>query len=663
MKKAYLAAGTVGLTLLAAACSGGEGQPAPFESNAATLSEKLEAATGVKWHVSAESEGIRALAPEQPVRLGIGAPAEQAAAFFREYGADLHLGASEANVIDRSVEADGVEYLRVQQKLPGSNVPLFDATSTLSFDSTGRVEVILPGFIGDTSGVSTEPSISPATADSRARAEWLKTCEFAPSEVQTSQPVLGAVVDGTSVRLAYRVAVGSPDSDCAADRYDIDAKTGFIISTRGTQGVQDTAGGVRFSLGLDTNDKKSIEVSEVLGVRSMISAAPSVRCSSYGTFGLPISTTTPGSWDDGGGAAVDAYFHTVEALRFFKEGLKRNGIDGAGLGVNVVVHDNSARNSYGLNACFRGERPSVFTSVLLPGAQLAPPSVHIGDGRANLLPFSTAYDIIAHELGHGIIGYSSKLVYEGESGALDESFADVIGVSAREWSRLPGQPSSFLIGEKMMRVGKGGFRDMDNPTVYQDPDHLSVALRCKAGEAPDAKKNDHCYVHSNSGIGNKAFALMVKGGTHYGYGIPKAIGWEASRTIWYRAMTHLGSRASFLQAAEAQVAEARHFGTTGFLATACAWIAVGVLPASRLGDGKGICQETLELGKSAPTGGCSGIDDGYACNESAPYSAYVCKKGSIAGGLNCADTSKVCRRQSKSDPRASVDPNGRLICD
>lgn len=662
MKKVGLTVGTVGLVLLAAACSGGAGEPAPFDQGVG-LGDKLEAATGVKWRVSAEREGVRVLAPEVPVRLGTGTAEEQATGFFRQFGGELQIGPDEAKVSTRTVEEDGVEYLRVQQNLPGSQIPIFDATTTMSFDASGRVEVILPGFRSDASDVSTEPTITAAAADTIARKEWLGKCEHEPADVRASQPVLGAVAHGPSLRLAYRVAVGSPDSDCQADRYDIDAKTGIVLSTSGAQGVQDTSGGVRFARGLDSNDKKSFEVSEVLGVRSMISTSPIVRCSTYGGLGFPISSNVAGAWDDGKGAAVDAYFHTVEALRFFRDGLKRNGLDGEGLGVSVVVHDNSARNAYGMNACFRGGRPPMWSALKLAGARLSLPEIHIGDGGGDWLPFSAAYDVLAHELGHGIIGYSSQLVYEGESGALNEAFADVIAVSAKEWSRLRGQPSNFLVGEKMMWSGKGGLRDMENPMVYRDPDHVSIALRCKSDEAPDQKKNDHCYVHSNSGIGNKAFSLMVKGGTHYGFGIPKAIGWEPSRMIWYRALTHVGSRATFLQAAEAQVVESRRFGTNAFLATACAWIAVGVLPAERLGNAKAVCQETLELGKAAPTEGCSGIEEGYACHESAPYAAYVCKKGAIAGGINCANTGKLCRRRSEIDPRASVDSNGQLVCD
>jgi thermolysin len=644
-----------------AACGGGAGAPAPFEQSS-DLASKLEAATGVKWHALSDAEGLRVLAPEGPVRLGAGTAEEQATEFLRTFGAELGFGPGEATVRARSIETDGVEYLRVEQTLPGSNVPIFDAATTMSFDSGGRVEVILPSFRADASTVATAPAITAAAAETIARKAWVGQCEQSSSDVRATEPALGAVVHGASLRLAYRVEVAGVGVDCPPDRYDVDAGTGAILSARGTQGIRDTAGGVRFARGLDSNDTKSFEVPETLGVRSMVSAHPTVHCSTYGSFGIPIVSTVPGSWDDGKGAAVDAYFHVVEALRFFKEGLGRNGIDGQGLGVRVIVHDNSARNSNGFNACFRGERPPLWPLLKMSGARLAP-EIHIGDGGKAWLPLSAAYDVLAHELGHGIIGYSSKLVYAGESGALDEAFADVIGASAKEWSRLPGHPASLTIGEKMMAYATTPpLRNMENPPAAGDPDHTTKMQRCAPGEEPDQQKNDNCYVHSNSGIGNKAFALMVKGGSHYGFAVPTALGWERSRTIWYRAMTQLGSSATFLQAAEAQMNEARRIGPNAFLATACAWIAVGVVPETRIVNARGVCRETIELGKAPATEGCNGIENGYACNASAPYSAYVCKGGSIAGGINCADTSKRCRRASATDPRATVDTNG-LVCD
>lgn len=663
MKRAVLGLGMVGLSVLGVACSGGTEAPPPFEAGAQALAARLEAATGVQWQVAVGAKGAEALVPAAPVRLSPGSADEQAKAFVRAYGKDLHLGSAGVTVEPRAAAADGVDYVRLAQTLPGTEIVVFDAVTTMSFDAEGRVEAILPSFSEGTEGLGTTPTLSAAAAQEVAKQVWSKTCEGPVKEVVASEPVLGAATNAGGLRLAYRLQVGGLETDCAAAQFDIDAATGSVLAVSGTRGAEDIAGGVRFARGLDPNDKKKLIVTGALGVNTMVSpSVPIVTCSSYGGLGVALTSSSPGQWDDGKGAAVDGYFYAMEALRFFREGLGRNGLDDRGLGVRIVVHDNSAANDFGRNACFRNTGKGLFLPLGFLGGAVVLPEVHIGDGNAERLPYSASYDLLAHELGHGIVAYSSKLLYQGESGAIDESFADVVGVSAREWSRLPGQPVSLRLGEKFVIGGMGAVRNMEEPGEFLDPDHVSRMFRCDSGEAP-SKKNDMCWVHVNSGIGNKAFALMVKGGKHMRYGIPKATSWESARKIWYRAVSHLPPKATYLQAAEAQVNEARRFGTDAFLATACAWIAVGVLPEGRIVGGKQVCQEPLELGKSTPPRGCAGIEEGYACHESAPYAAYVCRKGAIAGGINCKSTSQRCRPLSPTDHRATVGTNGELVCD
>lgn len=664
MKKGLVTLGMVGLSMVGVACSGGADEPPPFDGSDASLAGRLEAATGVTWHVARGTVGVQALVPDSPVRLSSGSAEEQANTFISEYAKDLNL--VKGGVTLESRKAEGLEYVRLAQTLPGTNVPVFDTETTMSFDTQGRVEAILPTFRADTTDVATSATLASGAAQELAKTEWAKSCDATGKEIVATEPILGASVQPAGLRLAYRIQVGGLESDCASAQYDIDAATGALLATYGSQGAEDIAGGVRFARGLDPNDKKTLNVTGALGLNAMTSPSlpfqPVVTCSSFNGTGLALTSASPGQWDDGKGAAVDGYFHTMEALRFFHDGLGLNGLDGAGLGVRVVVHDNTALNSYGKNASMAGSKMHFSPALRILGAPVALAEVHIGDGGGDWLPLSAGYDVLAHELGHGVIAYSSKLVYEGESGALNESFADVIGVSAKEWSRLPGHPANLVIGEKFMWSGKGGLRNMENPPAFGHPDHMSKIRRCAAGEAP-SQKNDSCYVHSNSGIGNKAFALMVKGGTHFGYGVPKVTTWEAARKIWLRAMTHIPSRSTYLQAAEAQVAESRRFGKDAFLATACAWIAVGVLPPERIVGAKQICQETLELGKPAMPVGCSGIQEGYVCHESVSYSAYVCRNGSIASGINCKDINQRCRPRSATDPRATVDSTGHLVCD
>jgi Zn-dependent metalloprotease len=58
-----------------------------------------------------------------------------------------------------------------------------------------------------------------------------------------------------------------------------------------------------------------------------------------------------------------------------------------------------------------------------------------GDGDGQLFTrFTKDIDIIAHELSHGVIQYEANLDYQFQSGALHESFADVLGSMVKQRS-------------------------------------------------------------------------------------------------------------------------------------------------------------------------------------------------------------------------------------
>lgn len=52
--------------------------------------------------------------------------------------------------------------------------------------------------------------------------------------------------------------------------------------------------------------------------------------------------------------------------------------------------------------------------------------INIGDGCKSYHPLCSA-DIIAHEIAHGFTEHTSGLVYDKQSGALNEAFSDMTG--------------------------------------------------------------------------------------------------------------------------------------------------------------------------------------------------------------------------------------------
>ena len=120
--------------------------------------------------------------------------------------------------------------------------------------------------------------------------------------------------------------------------------------------------------------------------------------------------------------------------------------------------------------------------------------------------FAGALDIVAHEVTHGLTDRSSQLIYENESGALNEAFSDIIGTSTEFFYQTPGsgpRQADYLIGEDVVRPG--GIRSLSNPQSFGDPDHYSRRFL-----GPD----DNGGVHINSTIVSHAFYLAIEGGTN-----------------------------------------------------------------------------------------------------------------------------------------------------
>jgi len=165
-----------------------------------------------------------------------------------------------------------------------------------------------------------------------------------------------------------------------------------------------------------------------------------------------------------------------------------------------------------------------------------------GDGTT-FLPLSQALDIVAHELTHAVTDSTSDLIYRGESGAINEGMSDIFAAAIEHWQengrRLAAgsvlDPDIWRIGEDVYTPGTANdaLRDMSDPALEGDRDNY-----------PDrfVGTSDNFGVHSNSGMINLAFYLLVNGGSHprgknpgvvvNGIGMAKALG------IFYRAQTN-----------------------------------------------------------------------------------------------------------------------------
>ncbi len=263
-------------------------------------------------------------------------------------------------------------------------------------------------------------------------------------------------------------------------------------------------------------------------------------------------------------AAVDAHYYAGVVDDFYQDTFGRDSIDDNGMQILSLVH-------YGNRYC----------NAFWNGAYM---TYGDGDGKG-CLPLSGGLDVDGHELTHGVTDFTSDLIYENESGALNEAFSDMMGNTiefyAEENSLDPAGEPDFRIGEDVINAdtpARAGFRNMADPGEFGDPDHVVDKYTGTA---------DGGGVHTNSGIANHAYYLTAMGGQNAGctatalrpathtedcsVTVPK-VGLETAAQVYYQAFTALPEYANFCDARNATSAVAKKSRD----AVGAAWDAVGV---------------------------------------------------------------------------------------
>lgn len=184
-------------------------------------------------------------------------------------------------------------------------------------------------------------------------------------------------------------------------------------------------------------------------------------------------------------------------------------------------------------------------------------------------------DIIGHEYMHGIIYYAhfDALDYAGESGALNESFADIFGEMV-EYYTEGGDTLSWEMGED-----RGALRSYRDPKSKGDPDtYLGINWADTEGDDDDGG------VHTNSSVQNHMFYLLSQGGSGTNdHGVDyyvEGIGYDHAQDIaWQAAMEYLNSDDGYITARNAWIQSAIDlFGSCSqeVISVGQAWQAAGV---------------------------------------------------------------------------------------
>ncbi|MEV7632989.1 M4 family metallopeptidase [Microbacterium sp. NPDC089318] len=243
-------------------------------------------------------------------------------------------------------------------------------------------------------------------------------------------------------------------------------------------------------------------------------------------------------------------------FRLLLEAFERDSLDGTGAPLNATVH-------YGED----------YDNAFWDGSRMV-----FGDGDGEVfVGFTRSGSVIGHELGHGVIQSTAGLVYRDQSGALNESIADVLGALTEQ--HLLGQTAeqaSWLIGEGIFTDAVQGraLRSMLEPGTAYDDDELGKDPQPAHMDDYVQTVEDNGGVHINSGIPNRAFALAARAvGGH---------AWEGAGLAWYRALTGgLSSTAGFRDFADKTITAGADIGSTVESAVRDAWTAVGVIDGAR----------------------------------------------------------------------------------
>jgi len=415
-------------------------------------------------------------------------PPDAAASFLSVYGPMFGIiDPAKELVVKKQKKADkGRSFVRYQQT--HNNVPVFGGELIVQMDAGNNV-VSANGKVSPSPALNVSPAIDPATAKDKAVALVSKQYNIEAAKLTSTTPELwiyNPVLLGHEINknfLVWRIEVTANNMSDINELVLVDAQVGLIA--------------LHFNQVPHAKNRKVYD--------------------NYNDYSLSL----PGPYlvrSEGGAATgiadVDlAYQYTGYTYDFYWTFHARDSIDNFGMPIISTVR-------YCPNSSCPALSP--FQNAYWNRSQMV-----FGAG------FSSALDVVGHELTHGVTQYESGLFYYMQSGAINESLSDVWGELIEQTYAPPAPAQRWLIGETLPI---GAIRSMSNPPAYNQPDKMtSPYYQCDTLDSGE--------VHHNSGVNSKAAYLMVDGATFNGKAIT-GIGITKTIKIYYEAQTNLLASAS-----------------------------------------------------------------------------------------------------------------------
>jgi bacillolysin len=307
----------------------------------------------------------------------------------------------------------------------------------------------------------------------------------------TSLPLLGVPSTDTAAHLAYRVEVTGHGGQPVRELVLLDAATGAALFA--------------------ANETEYVDTEQVCTAQDRLRVTDPTCPPTPGVKSQPMLLSSYS------GDALNAKTLAGDVYAFYRDvvgSVRYLGVASpTGRALNSTVHmcDSSSTAATG---CLHME------NAFWDGHEMV-----YGDG------WSSADDIVGHELTHSVTEHTSNLFYWYQSGAINESMSDVMGELFDQWNGAGTDTPQvkWMLGEDLPQGTV--LRDMANPTVRptqpgldyseftKQPDSMASPLyqsgtrQVRDQQTGQASPRDMGGVHINSGVGNKAAYLIVDGGS------------------------------------------------------------------------------------------------------------------------------------------------------
>lgn len=249
----------------------------------------------------------------------------------------------------------------------------------------------------------------------------------------------------------------------------------------------------------------------------------------------PVAISQFGDWEDA--YAITSMGRTAMVYDFYDLVLNHIGFANSNAPIYVAYND-----------YFDGVVEQAMSSwfKLEDGSSAPVTLLHFGSET------SLSIDLIAHEYTHSVEHAISSMVYLGESGALMESYSDILGECIEDWSYLIDNngekryDTNHLMDDSCDWLHNGGTRDLVNPENSTEGDFTPHPRIYQGSNWVDTSDSfDYGGVHINSTVISHAAYLMNTGiGGNPNY---QALSTEDLAHLFYETLYTLPSDCTFSQ--------------------------------------------------------------------------------------------------------------------